>query len=56
VAEIKYKEPNPDLEFDYENTGQGQIIDVDPTTIIVTAKIQPEEPTYPEEGECLFHS
>jgi hypothetical protein len=56
VAEIKDKEPNPDSESDYENTGKGQIIDADPTAIVVTATIQPEEPTDPEEGEGLFHS
>jgi hypothetical protein len=56
VAEIKDKEPNPDSESDYENTGKGQIIDADPTAIVMTATIQPEEPTNPEEGEHLFHS
>jgi hypothetical protein len=35
---------------------EGQIIDADPTAIVVTTTIQPEEPTDPEEGECLFHS
>jgi hypothetical protein len=47
VADIKDKEPNLDLDSDYENNGKGHII---------TAKIQPEEPTDPEEGEHLFHS
>jgi hypothetical protein len=56
VAEIKYKEPNPDLESDSENTGKRQIINVDPIAIVATATIQPEEPTYLEEGEHLFHS
>jgi hypothetical protein len=42
VAEIKYKEPNPDSEFDSENNGKRQIIDADPTTIVATAAIQPE--------------
>jgi hypothetical protein len=56
VVEIKDKEPNPDSESDSENTGEGQIIDAYPTSIVVTATIQPEEPTDPEEGECLFHS
>jgi hypothetical protein len=56
VTEIKDKEPNPDSESDSENTGKRQIIDVDPIAIVVTATIQPEEPTDPEEGECLFHS
>jgi hypothetical protein len=56
VAEIKDKEPNPDSKYDYENISKRQIIDADPTTIVMTATIQPEEPTDPEEGECLFHS
>jgi hypothetical protein len=56
VAEIKDKELNPDYESDFENTGKGQIIDADPTTIVATIAIQPEEPTDPEEGEGLFHS
>jgi hypothetical protein len=33
-----------------------EIIDADPTDFVVTATIQPEEPTYPEEGEHIFHS
>jgi hypothetical protein len=56
MAEIKDKEPNPDSESDYENTGKGHIIDAEPTAIVATTIIQPEEPTDPEEGECLFHS
>jgi hypothetical protein len=56
VAEIKDKEPNPDSESDYENTGKRQIIDAYPTAIVATTAIQPEEPTDPEEGEHLFHS
>jgi hypothetical protein len=55
VAEIKYKDSNPD-ESDSENTNKRQIIDADPTTIVLTASIQPEEPIYSEEGELLFHS
>jgi hypothetical protein len=34
--EIKDKEPNPDSEYDSENNGKGQIIDADPTAIVVT--------------------
>jgi hypothetical protein len=56
VAKIKDKEPNLDSESDSENTGKGQIIDANPTAIVTIATIQPEEPTNPEEGECLFHS
>jgi hypothetical protein len=56
VVEIKDKETNSDSKSDYENTGKRQIIDADPTAIVVTASIQAEEPTDPEEGERLFHS
>jgi hypothetical protein len=56
VAKIKYKELKPDSESDSENTGKGQIIDAYPTVIVMTTTIQPEAPTDPEEGECLFHS
>jgi hypothetical protein len=56
VAEIKDKEPNLDSESDFENNGKRQIIDADPTAIVATATIQPEEPIDPEEGERLFHS
>jgi hypothetical protein len=55
VDEIKYKEPNPDSEFDAENNGKRQIIDADHIATVVTAKIKPEEPIDPEEGERLFH-
>jgi hypothetical protein len=47
VVEIKDKEPNPDSESNSENNGKRQIIDADPTTIVATATIQPEEPTDP---------
>jgi hypothetical protein len=33
-----------------------QIIDVEPSSIISTTKIQPGEPNELEEGEHLFHS
>ena len=56
MAEIKEEEPNPDSKSDSKNTGKRQIIDADPTAIVATAAIQPEEPTDPEEGERLFHS
>jgi hypothetical protein len=56
VAEIKNKEPNLDSESDSKNNGKGHIIDADPTAIVSTATIQPEEQTDPEEGERIFHS
>jgi hypothetical protein len=33
-----------------------QIIDVEPSVTFSTTKLQPGEPTEPEEGEFLFHS
>jgi hypothetical protein len=56
VAEIKDKESNLDSESDFENTSKRQIIDTNPTAIVATATIQPEEPIDREEGERLFHS
>jgi hypothetical protein len=52
VVEIKDKELNLDSESDSKITGKGQSIDADPTAIVTTASIQPEEPTDPKEGEC----
>jgi hypothetical protein len=42
VAEIKDKESNPVSEFDLENTSRRQIIDTNPTAIIMTTTIQPK--------------
>jgi hypothetical protein len=56
VVDIKEKEPNPDSEPDSKNIDRRQTIDADPTAIVMTATIQPEEPTNSEEGERLFHS
>jgi hypothetical protein len=56
VSEIKDKESNPNSKSDFENIGKRQIIDTNPTAIVATTTIQPEEPTDPEEGERLFHS
>jgi hypothetical protein len=47
---------NLDSKSDSKNNGKRQIIDADPTAIVTTAAIQPEEPTDPKEGEHLFHS
>jgi hypothetical protein len=44
VVEIKDKEQNLDSEFDSENNGKIQIIDADPTAIVATTTIHPEEP------------
>jgi hypothetical protein len=56
VAQIKDKEMNPDSDSDSKNTSKRQIIDADPTAIVATKEIQPEEPRDPKEGEHLFHS
>jgi hypothetical protein len=56
VVKVKDKESNPDSESDLENIENRKIIDVDPTAIVTTTTIQPEEPVDPEEGEHLFHS
>jgi hypothetical protein len=47
---------NPNSESDSENNGRRYIIDANPTDTITTTTIQPKEPAYLEEGECLFHS
>jgi hypothetical protein len=54
VAIIKDKEPNHDSKSDSENTNRRHIIGTDPTAVVVIVSIQPEEPTYPEEGEHFF--
>ena len=54
MSKIKDKEPNPDSESDYENTGKGLIIDADPTAIVATTIIQLEEPTNPQRGGVPF--
>jgi hypothetical protein len=45
-----------ELEPDKGNDRGKHIIDADPNTTISTMKIQKEEPEYPKESECLFHS
>jgi hypothetical protein len=56
VVNIKDKDSNPDLESNSENNGRRHIIDENPTAIVLTTIIQPEEPTDLEDGEHLFHS
>jgi hypothetical protein len=56
VVEVKDTELNPNLEFDPENIENKQIIDTNPTSIVVTTTIQLKEPVDPEKGERLFHS
>jgi hypothetical protein len=33
-----------------------RIINAEPSATVATTKLQPGEPDYPEEGECLFYS
>jgi hypothetical protein len=54
VAEIKDKELNPDSESDSENNGKSQIIDADPTAIVATTAIKPEEPQILKRGSAFF--
>jgi hypothetical protein len=56
VAKVKDKDPKHDSESGLENIEKIKIIDLDPTSTIVTATIQLEELVDPEEGEHLFHS
>jgi hypothetical protein len=56
VTDIKDKDLNPDLKYYSENTNRIQILNIDPTVIVMTRTIQPEEPIDPEEGERLLHS
>jgi hypothetical protein len=56
VTEVKDTESNPNSKSYPENIENRQIIDADPTGIVVTTTIQLEEPVDPEEGERLFHS
>jgi hypothetical protein len=56
VFELKETELNPNLDSDSDNNKKRHIIDVEPTSIAMTATIQLEELEDPKEGECLFHS
>jgi hypothetical protein len=56
VVNIKDKDLNPDSEYDSKNIGRRQIINADPTVIVTTEVIQPEELANSVEGERLFHS
>ena len=60
MAELKAPEldefSNLESEPDKGNDKGKQIIDVDPSAIVATTKLQREDPKDPEEGEHLFHS
>jgi hypothetical protein len=56
VAEVKASESDVDSDSETEPERGRQIIDVEPSAIVATTKLQPGEPDKPEEGERLFHS
>jgi hypothetical protein len=56
VAEVKASKSNVGSDSKTEPERGRWIIDVEPSAIISTTKLQPGEPDEPEEGECLFHS
>jgi hypothetical protein len=56
MVELKASESDVDFESDSNLEGGKQIIDVEPSSIVSTTKVQSSEPEEPEEGECLFHS
>jgi hypothetical protein len=56
VAEVKAFESDAGSYSDSKLEMGRQIIDVEPSAIVATTKLQPGEPSEPEEGECLFHS
>jgi hypothetical protein len=55
VVEVKDKEPNSDSKFDLENIENGHIIDGDPTAIVMTTTIQPEEPVLKRGSTSSIH-
>jgi hypothetical protein len=56
VAEVKSFESDVGYDFELEIERGRWIIDMEPSAIVATTKLQPGEPDEPEEGECLFHS
>jgi hypothetical protein len=56
VFEVKESESDAGSEYESEPERGRQIIDVEPSAIIATTKLQPTEPDEPEQGEHLFHS
>jgi hypothetical protein len=56
VAEVKASESDAGSDFESEPERGRQIIDVEPSAIVATTKLQPDEPDEPKEGEHLFHS
>jgi hypothetical protein len=56
VVEVKSSESEEDYDFESNPKSGKHIIDVEPSSIIATTKVQLREPEEPEEGEFLFHS
>jgi hypothetical protein len=56
VSELKAFESEANSDFESNPKGGKWIIDVEPSAIVATTKVQPSEPKEPKEGENLFHS
>jgi hypothetical protein len=56
VAEVKASESDADSDSESKLERGRRIIDMEPSAIVVTTKLQPGELDEPEEGENLFHS
>jgi hypothetical protein len=56
MVEMKASESKVNSDFESNPQGGKWIIDVEPSAIISTTKVQPREIEEPEEGERLFHS
>jgi hypothetical protein len=56
VAKLKDSKSEAGSDSKSNHEGGKKIIDVEPSTMVTTTKVQPSEPEEPEEGECLFHS
>jgi hypothetical protein len=56
VAEVKAYESDVGSKFELEPERGRHIIDSEPSAIVATTKLQPDELDEPNEGECLFYS
>jgi hypothetical protein len=56
VAEMKSSELDPRFDSDSDLDKGKKIIDVEPSSIVTTTKVQPNELGESKEGECLFQS
>jgi hypothetical protein len=55
VLELKASKSDPGSDSDSELEKLKCIIDAEPSAIISTIKIHPNEPDESEEGECIFN-